>query len=277
VSSASKIKLNSYDDLFGSDEISEQEISLKQLENFKNHPFKVIEDDSFEQLAESIRENGILTPIIVRPGAGGLYEIISGHRRVRACEILGLETIPAKTVEMSDDEAVIAMVDSNIYREKILPSEKAYAYRMKNEALKHQGRKLEKTSASEIAEGDSERQVFRYIRLTYLIPELLDAVDENKLNFMAGVALSYIPEKGQQKIASYCKAENKYPSAKEAEQLKNAENIDFNVIEKIFEKKAELKVSLGKNKLKDFFTEDTSCEEIEAVILGLLNKWKNNK
>lgn len=274
-SSASKIKLNSFDDLFGSDE-PEMEIELSELENFNNHPFKVIEDESFDKLAESIKENGILTPIIVRSSINGSYEIISGHRRVHACEVLGIEKIPAKTVEMSDDEAVIAMVDSNIYREKILPSEKAFAYKMKNEALKHQGRKLDKTSASEISESDSERQVFRYIRLTYLIPDLLRAVDENKLNFLAGVALSYITEENQKKIASYCEAEKKYPGVKEAELLKSKDNLTFNEIEKIFEKKAELKVSFGKNKLQEFFGEDTTADEAEEIILKLLREWKNN-
>lgn len=274
-SSASKIKLNSFDDLFGSDE-SEMEIELSELKNFNNHPFKVIEDESFNKLAESIKENGILTPIIVRSSINGSYEIISGHRRVHACEVIGIDKIPAKTVEMSDDEAVIAMVDSNIYREKILPSEKAFAYKMKNEALKHQGRKLDKTSASEISESDSERQIFRYIRLTYLIPDLLRAVDENKLNFLAGVALSYMTEENQKKIASYCEAEKKYPGVKEAELLKSKDNLTFNEIEKIFEKKAELKVSLCKNKLQEFFGEDTTADEAEEIILKLLREWKNN-
>ena len=202
----SDFDLPKLDDLFTTQEMRDdaklervQNIPLNELRPFKNHPFKILNNEEMERMIESIRKVGAITPALARPLPEGGYELISGHRRLAACQVLGLETMPVIVREMSDDEAVIAMVDANLQRETILPSEKAFAYKMKRDALNHQGitspqvgEKLLTVEKIGAESGDSKNQVLRYIRLTYLIPELLEMVDENKIAFNPAVEISYL-------------------------------------------------------------------------------------
>ena len=213
---AGKIKLQSVDELLGVPEIAgTQEIEIGRIHSFPNHPFKVLDNDKMESLVDSIRENGILNPVIVRPDKTGNYEMISGHRRLHAAGIVGLVKIPAIVKEMSDDEAIIKMVDANIQREEILPSERAWSLKMKMDAIKRQGKRSDltldqngpKLSAVEVGEsaGISSTQVKRYIRLTELIPEILDLVDQKKVQFTLAVDISYFDEQVQKWIYEYIK------------------------------------------------------------------------
>ena len=206
-----KIKLTSYSELLGiSDEQSSIDLEINQIKSFKNHPFKVQMDRKMEDLIESIKENGIITPVLVRPLDDG-YEMVSGHRRMFAAQSCGVQTIPAIIREMNDDEAIVAMVDANIQREELLPSEKAFAYKMKLEAIKRQGSRVDLTSAQNerrlesadiigVEVGESRAQIRRYIRLTELIPNLLSLVDTRKLLFTVGVEISYLDEEIQRWI-----------------------------------------------------------------------------
>ena len=209
-----KIKMASLEELLGvPGEESASEVDIRLIHSFKNHPFKVIDDEKMEELVESIRRNGVLSPVILRPAEKNTYEMISGHRRMHAAKLAGLSSIPAFIRDMTDDEAVLAMVDSNIQREELLPSEKAFAYKMKMEAMRRQGKRNDLTSgqngpkltAELIGEetGDSVRQVKRYIRLTELIPDLLDMVDRKRLNFTIAVDISYIDKQTQQWLYEY--------------------------------------------------------------------------
>ena len=212
---AGKIKLQSVDELLGVPEIAgTQEIEIGRIHAFPNHPFKVLDDEKMDTLVDSIRENGILNPVIVRPDQSGNYEMISGHRRLHAAKIVGLKKVPAIVKEMSDDEAIIKMVDANIQREEILPSERAFSFKMKMEAMSRQGKRTDLTSdpvgpklsgersnielSSET--GDSTSQIKRYIRLTSLVPELLDLVDEGKIKMRPAVELSYLDEDNQRAV-----------------------------------------------------------------------------
>ncbi|WP_290452088.1 ParB/RepB/Spo0J family partition protein, partial [Faecalibaculum rodentium] len=199
--SAEKVKLNSFDDLFGIDETGETvtSVPLSVLHTFKGHPFRVLDDEKMQETVESVKQYGVLMPGIVRPHPEGGYEVIAGHRRWRACELAGLTEMPVIIREMDDDTAVVLMVDTNIQREDILPSEKAKAYRMKYEAMKHQGSKGEKYTADAIGEaaGDSGRTVQRYIRLSELVEELMGYVDENKIPMVVGEKLSYLKAEEQ--------------------------------------------------------------------------------
>lgn len=216
--SGEKVKLTSIDELLGvMNEESAMEIELKSITPFRSHPFKVLNDEKMEDLINSIKENGVITPVLIRPTEKNHYEMISGHRRLYAARKAGLGTIPAIVRELSDDEAVIAMVDANIQREELLPSEKAFAYKMKLEAMKHQGGRTDITSGQNgqklerivsrdvLAEqvGESSKQIQRYIRLTELIPELLDMVDNKKIQFTVAVDISYIDKEMQKWIYEY--------------------------------------------------------------------------
>lgn len=222
-----------------------EEIDISLIDNFKDHPFKVREDEELVKLEESIKTSGVFSPVIIRPKANGRYEMISGHRRKLACKKLGLETIPSIIKNLSDDEAIIFMVDSNMHREKILPSERAFAYKMKYDAIKHQGKSLrplnqkitsgpvdQKTSAEIIGEeiGESEKTIRRYIRLTYLIPELLDLVDNKELKLEPSIALrpaveiSYLKENEQKILAKYINFNLITPSQSQAMQLRELSN-----------------------------------------------------
>lgn len=281
--SASKIKLTDYDDLFGFKEEKKDEqikkVDINKIVSFKNHPFKVIENDDFNELVKSINEIGIMEPLKVRE-IDGRYEIISGHRRKKACEILGITEIPVEIKDVDDDDAVIMMVDANIHRANILPSEKAKSYKMKNDALKHKGKKSIMNTAEKISENDSERQVFRYIRLINLIPGLLDLTDEGKLSFGAAVSLSYLSEDGQKEIMNYYEITGNLPNADAAEKLKNiSSEVNFDEIQKVMikPKTNKRKVSFSENKLKEFFTDDVDENQIEEIIMNLLKNWKMNE
>ena len=205
VGSAAKVKLNSFDDLFGTEQPQAgieqvQEIALSEMHEFKGHPFKVLDDEKMQETVESVREHGVLMPGIARPRAEGGYEIIAGHRRRHACEAVGLETMPMFIRNYTDDEATIIMVDSNIQREDILPSEKAKAYFMKYEAVKHQGKKGKGNSLDEVGEtaGESAKTVQRYIYLARLSDALLDMVDKKRIGIVQGVELSFLTEQQQE-------------------------------------------------------------------------------
>lgn len=232
---AGKIKLQSVDELLGVPEIAgTQEIEIGRIHAFPNHPFKVLDDEKMDTLVDSIRENGILNPVIVRPNQSGNYEMISGHRRLHAAKIVGLKKIPAIVKEMSDDEAIIKMVDANIQREEILPSERAFSFKMKMEAMSRQGQRNDLTSGQNVPKltsdvigeenGMSGRQVKRYIRLTELIPELLECTDNKKIGLVMAVDLSYLDEQVQKWVYEYFR-ENGFLKPVQVEALKNYPNL----------------------------------------------------
>ena len=290
---AGKIKLQSVDELLGVPEIAgTQEIELERIHSFPNHPFKVLDDEKMDTLVESIRENGILNPVIVRPDQNGDYEMISGHRRLHAAGIVGLNKVPAIVNEMSDDEAIIKMVDANIQREEILPSEKAYAYKMKLEAMKRSAGRPTKENAcqsgthlrsdQELASqvGESARSIQRYIRLTYLVPELLEMIDLKKLQFVMAVDISYFDEQIQNWICEYIK-DNGFIKPVQISALKNYPNLSkanqFSVIsimnDALPKKSSSAKVSLSEKKLDKYFPPHFSAKERENVIIQLLEQW----
>ena len=290
---AGKIKLQSVDELLGVPEIAgTQEIELGRIHSFPNHPFKVLDDEKMDTLVESIRENGILNPVIVRPDQNGDYEMISGHRRLHAAGIVGLNKVPAIVNEMSDDEAIKKMVDANIQREEILPSEKAYAYKMKLEAMKRSAGRPTKENAcqsgthlrsdQELASqvGESARSIQRYIRLTYLVPELLEMIDLKKLQFVMAVDISYFDEQIQNWICEYIK-DNGFIKPVQISALKNYPNLSkanqFSVIsimnDALPKKSSSAKVSLSEKKLDKYFPSHFTAKERENVIIQLLEQW----
>lgn len=237
-SRGSKIELTAYDDLFETDESRAEanlskirEIPICEIDEFPDHPFKVLIDEDMEQLVDSIRRIGVMTPATVRQKEDGRYELISGHRRKKACELAGIEMLKCEVKELSRDEAIIVMVESNLQRSTILPSEKAFAYKMRLEAMNRQGQRSDLTfcpvgskltSASEVAKevGDSERQIFRYIRLTELIPEILQMVDERQIAFRPAVELSYLPEEEQYTLLEAMSYNDATPSLAQAIKMK---------------------------------------------------------
>ena len=286
-----KIKLQTVDELLGVPSIAgTQEIEISRIHPFPNHPFKVLDDDRMESLADSIRENGILNPVIVRPDQTGDYEMISGHRRLHAAGIVGLVKIPAIVKEMSDDEAIIKMVDANIQREEILPSERAWSLKMKMDAVKRQGQRSDLTSdhngpklaAVEVGElaGISSTQVKRYIRLTELIPELLDMVDQKKVQFTLAVDISYFDNQIQQWVYEYLK-DNGFLKPVQVEALKNYPNLSnvnqYNVItilnDALPKRSSSAKVSLSEKKLDKYFPPHYTARDRENVIIQLLEQW----
>ena len=292
---AGKIKLQSVDELLGVPEIAgTQEIELGRIHAFPNHPFKVLDDDKMETLVDSIRENGILNPVIVRPDQTGNYEMISGHRRLHAAGIVGLKKIPAIVKEMSDDEAIIKMVDANIQREEILPSERAWSLKMKMDAIKRQGKRSDltsdqngpKLSAVEVGEsaGISSTQVKRYIRLTELIPEILDLVDQKKVQFTLAVDISYFDEQVQKWIYEYIK-DNGFLKPVQIAALKEQANLSntsqYNVISilngALPQKSSSAKVSLSEKKLDKYFPPHYSAKQREEVIIQLLEQWSKEQ
>jgi len=295
------ISLASYDDLFSTEESRAEasmekvmEISLDKLYPFRNHPFKVLDDDRMRDTAESIREYGVLVPAIARPREDGGYELISGHRRKRGCELLGLDTMPVIVRDLDDDAATIIMVDSNIQRENILPSEKAFAYKMKLEAIKHQGARTDLTSfqlgtklrSDEIvgeSVGESARTVQRFIRLTKLIPELLDMVDTRKIAFNPAVELSYLKPDEQKMLLETMESEQATPSLSQAQRLKRFSQegrMTPDVMQIIMseEKKSDVdRVSLSAERLRPYFPKDFAPRQMEETILKLLENWKKHK
>ena len=285
--SASKVKLSSFDDLFGGAEntAGDQIINVKlaDLHTFKGHPFRVLDDEKMEETTESISKYGVLVPGLARPRAGGGYEIIAGHRRKRGSELAGLDTMPVIVRNYTDDEATIIMVDSNIQREDILPSEKARAYAMKYEAMKHQGSKGGST-LDEVGEaaGESGKTVQRYVWLARLSDELLDMVDAKKLGISQGVDISFLPEEQQQYVlvvlqetgASVSNAQ----SAKLKEYGKSGE-LTLAMARLILaeEKPKERKVTIKGDKISRFFSEDYSTDDIEGIIIQLLEEWQRKQ
>lgn len=283
-----EIQLTSYDDLLGlnEDELSKHgkvvEVLLEELYPFKKHPFQVRDDEDMERTVESIHNYGVLCPALVRPRVEGGYEIVSGHRRKRGCELAGRNTMPVLIRNYTDDEATVIMVDSNIQRENILPSEKAFAYKMKMEALKHQGIKgsTEGATAELVGNkaGDSGRKVQRYIRLTELLPELLEMVDKKKLNFISAVSLSYLTKEEQEWVFQCIAEKQVNVSGTMAEALKkySMEKVLTKLAVELTlckEKKENRKFTISEDRVNRYFPVDYSREQKEEVICMLLEKW----
>lgn len=294
--SGEKIKLTSIDELLGVvNEESAMEIEIDKIHPFAGHPFKVIDDEKMQDLIDSIRENGVLTPVLIRPDNHNGYEMISGHRRMHAARLAGLVTIPAIVREMTDDDAVIAMVDANIQREELLPSEKAFAYKMKMDAMKRQGCRSDLTFRQNgtrfrtdvvLAEqtGESARNIQRFIRLTELIPDLLEMVDTKRLNFTIAVDISYIPKDVQKWIYEYIcdngfiKPNQIAALRKYLEQGTVTQSLMISIMNNSIPVKAPArKVTLNEKKLTKYFPKNYSSEDMEKVIESLLEKWKQEQ
>lgn len=310
--SGQKVKLVSVDELLKVPEgEATEKIAIRDIRPFSNHPFKVIDDEKMDELVESIRENGVLTPIIVRTLSSGGYEMISGHRRMHAAKLLGIETIPAVVKELSDEDATVIMVDSNIQREELLPSEKAFAYKMRLDAMKKSpGRPLKNSaqnernksatgnsaqyernleSADEMATevGDSRAQIRRYIRLTELIPELLEMVDEKKLPFMTAVDISFLSHEIQKYLCEYIHENGMvkaYQITALRNYLQNEENISqIKMIQLLNDNlpgrnpAAKKKVTFTETKLRKFFPPHYTMDEMEKIMIQLLTQWKEGQ
>ena len=300
-SSARNIELKSVDDLFATEEIREdarrekvQEIPLGELHPFRNHPFKVKDDAAMQDTVDSVREYGVLVPAIARPDPSGGYELIAGHRRHHASELAGKETMPVIVRDLDDDAATIIMVDSNLQREELLPSERAFAYKMKLDAMKRQaGRHIKencsqfgnnfngKRSSEIMAEqiGDSKNQIFRYIRLTELIPTLLDMVDEHKIAFNPAVELSYLKKEEQTLLLEAMDSEQATPSLSQAQRLKQFSQqkmLSLDVMRAVMseEKKTDLdRVTLKNETLRKYFPKSYTPKQMEDTIIKLLEGW----
>ena len=296
-SSARNIELKSVDDLFATEEIREdaqrekvQEIPLGELHPFRNHPFKVKDDAAMQDTVDSVREYGVLVPAIARPDPNGGYELIAGHRRHHASELAGKETMPVIVRDLDDDAATIIMVDSNLQREELLPSERAFAYKMKLEALKHQGARTDLTSRQVVGKlemadivgknmGESGRQVQRFIRLTELIPTLLDMVDERKIALNPAVELSYLKKEEQTLLLEAMDSEQATPSLSQAQRLKKFSQqkmLSLDVMRAIMseEKKTDLdRVTLKNETLRRYFPKSYTPKQMEDTIIKLLEGW----
>ncbi len=320
-----KIHFESVEELLGAPVVKDgsEYVKIKDIYPFKDHPFKVLDDDKMDELVESIKANGVLSPVLIRPREEGGYEMISGHRRLHASEKAGMDSVPAIIKEMTDDEAVIAMVDSNVQREEILPSERAFSFKMKMEALNRQGERTDLTSGTEFQKSEAEstlgtefqkseaestlgtefqkldkwsrdvigtdagmtgRQVTKYIRLTELIPEILNWVDEKKMSITLAVDISYFDKELQQWIVDY-KKENGILLPEQIKELKELKNID-NISKYTFtatmnnalpEKKVNGRVNLSEKKLNRYFPARMTSMERERIILELLEDWKARK
>lgn len=298
------VSLKGADDIFFTEESRQeqqreqvQQIPIGELFPFKNHPFKVLDDESMQRTVESVEQYGVLSPLIARPRPEGGYEIISGHRRQHAAQLAGLETLPVIVRQMDDDAAVLLMVDSNLQRETILPSERAFAYKMKLEAMKHQagrptqdnysqvGNNFGTLSSEEMAEelGTSKNQIFRYIRLTNLVPELLDMVDEKKIAFNPAVELSYLDESQQRDFLEAMNDTQNAPSLSQAQRLKKlaqeghfSYDVAFAVMGE--EKKDELdKVIIKNDTLRKYFPRSYTPKQMEDTIIKLLEQWQRKQ
>ena len=300
-SSAKKIELASVDDLFSTEEVRQdaklekiQEIPLSELHPFKNHPFKVKDDEAMMETADSIKQYGVLVPAIARPDPEGGYELVAGHRRHRASELAEKETMPVIVRDLDDDAATIIMVDSNLQRESLLPSERAFAYKMKLDAMKHQGERVDLTSSQvgtklradeKVAKdsGESRNQVQRFVRLTNLVPELLDMVDEKKISFNPAVELSYLDEKQQQDFLEAMDASQNAPSLSQAIRIKKLAQqgeFDYDAVYNIMneEKKSELDTVTIKNEtLRKYFPRNYTPRQMESIIIKLLDQWQLKK
>lgn len=295
------ISLSSYDDIFETDasraEAKQeriQSISILDLVPFENHPFKVVDDEAMLRTTESIAQYGVLTPIIARPLEDGGYEIISGHRRVHAAEAAGLDEVPVIVRDMTDDEATVLMVDSNLQRESILPSERAFAYKMKLEAMKHQGQRSDLTSRQvgtklrsdeALAEGTSEsaRTVQRYIRLTNLIPDLLEMVDQKQISFNPAVELSYLKPEEQEIFMEAMDLAQTAPSLSQAQRMKKLSQeggFSLDAVREIMTevKKGDLeRVTFRNETLRKYFPKSYSTQQMQDTIIKLLEQWQKRK
>ena len=288
-----KIKLKSVDELLGvSNEESNMDIPMEQITPFKNHPFKVVDDDKMTELVESIKQNGVLTPVILRPMDAGGYEMISGHRRMHAAKLAGLTTIPAIIRELDDDTATIVMVEANAQREEVLPSEKAFSYRMKYEALKNQGVRSDLTSShngtklradEEVAKevGESRNQVHRYMRLTELVPDLLEMVDKGKLPLVPAVDMSYLDRQIQKLLYKFMQENGvlkSYQVTAVRKYIEDNGNITELKLKQLFEDnmkgRSNRKVVLPDKKLKKYFSSNYTPADMEKIICRLLDGWK---
>ena len=299
------VTLSSYDEIFTTEEgrtESQQEhvqmIPLSELHPFEGHPFRVVDDDEMQKTVESVKQYGVLTPAIARPDPDGGYEIISGHRRLRASELAGLDKLPVIVREMDDDEAIIYMVDSNLQREHILPSERAFAYKMKMDALKHQGERkdLQKGSTSrqvvgklEAADiigqdtGESGRQVQRFIRLTELIPEIRDMVDEKKIAFNPAVELSYLKLEEQREFLDAMDYAQAAPSLSQAQRLKKLSQEGECKLDAMCEVMNEVKkddmttITIPHDVLRKYFPKSYTPQQMQDVIVKLLDQWQKKR
>lgn len=296
---AINISRSTLDDLFKTDEGRKTEeikpVFITELKPFEQQPFKVLLDESMDELVESIRQSGVLSPVIARPHKEGGYEILSGHRRVKACEIAGITEIPVVIKNLDDDTATILLVDSNLQREHILPSEKAYAYQLKLEAMKRQGARSDLTSAQFgrklgiesrelLAEqvGESKNQISRYIRLTNLIDPILEMVDNKQIALNAAVELSYLGSKEQADLLKAMESEAASPSIEQAKKLRSfseANRLDENVALSIMQeqKPEKLKITLNDDKLKKYFPKSFTKQQMEDTIIKLLENWHRKR
>lgn len=291
------ITLTGYDDIFETDESRReaareqvQMIAIKDLHPFRDHPFRVVDDEAMLRTVESVSQFGVIVPAIVRPREEGGYEIVSGHRRKYAAELAGLEEIPAIVRDLDDDAATILMVDSNLQRESLLPSERAWAYRMKLEAIKHQGKALDQVGPKLPAAGivaqeanDSMTQVKRYIRLTYLLPDFLDMVDSGKMGFNAAVELSYLDDQQQFDFLDAMEYSQNVPSLSQAQRIKQLcqeGEMSADVMKEVMmedKKPPEDKVTLKGKVLRKYFPKNYTPEQMESVILKLLKQWQRKR
>ena len=295
------VSLSSYDEIFSTEETRSQDnlekiqnLPLAELHPFQNHPFKVVDDEAMQRTVESVARYGVLAPAIARPRPEGGYEIISGHRRLHAAELAGQKTIPVIVRDMDDDAAVIAMVDANLQRETILPSERAFAYKMKLEAMKHQGQRTDLTSGQvgpklrsdeqlALDSGESRKQVQRFIRLTELIPELLDMVDQKQLSFNPAVELSYLSQPEQHELLDAMDYAQSTPSLSQAQRLKKLSQegaLDLGTMRTIMSeiKKPELgNVTFKDATLRKYFPRSYTPRQMQETIIKLLEQWQKRR
>ena len=299
----SNINLPSLDNLFSSEQERQdaklekiQILPLTELHPFRNHPFQVRDDDEMDKMVDSVKEYGVMTPAIVRPRKDGGYEIVAGHRRCHASQRAGVETMPCIVRDMDDDDAVVVMVDANIQREELLPSEKAFAYKMKMDAMKRQAGRPSKNNSTQVGRnfetaeligketGESKNTIRRFIRLTELIPELLDYVDKKRLPFTVAVDISYIDKEIQTWLFEYIK-ENGTVKAVQVAALRTALEVGPMTQAKMISilvnsqpgRKQEQKITLSEKKLRNFFSDKYTVEDMESVILELLDQWKRGE
>ena len=295
------VSLNKYDDIFSTEQSRAEdrlekvrEIPLAELHPFKNHPFKVLDDESMQRTVESIARFGVLSPAIARPSPDGGYELVAGHRRHHACELVGMETMPVIVRELDDDAATILMVDSNLQRETILPSERAFAYKMKLEAMRHQGERTDLTSRQVVGKleaadmlgkdtGESGRQIQRFIRLTELIPELLDMVDQKQIAFNPAVELSFLKPEEQKQLLEAMDYAQATPSLSQAQRLKKYSQegkCTFEVMCTVMdeEKKTDIdRVIIKQDVLRKYFPKSYTPKQMEDTIIRLLEQWQRKK
>ena len=296
--SGANISLSSYDDIFSTEESRQteqiQQIPIDELHPFKNHPFKVLDDEAMQRTVESVAQFGVLAPLVVRPREEGGYEIIAGHRRQHAAELAGMKTLPVIVRNMDDDQAVIQMVDSNLQRESILPSERAFAYKMKLEAIKNQGARSDLTSCqigtkfradAALAAGteESARNVQRFIRLTNLIPELLDLVDQKKISFNPAVELSYLTAAEQRDFLEAMQDTQNAPSLSQAQRIKKLSQEGKCSYDAMFdimgeEKKVEMdRVTIKNEVLRKYFPKSYTPKQMQDTIIKLLEQWHKKR